>query len=162
LIIKTIDAHPSILFFLLTIILIFLASLVTWLGFNFKKFRSRFENVNRAAETGDLTEIIVRQSEDIRQLQDELLKLGTGHNETRKIISAAIQKVGLVRFDAFDDIGGKLSFAAALLNERGDGVVISSINGRQESRIYAKPVKGGESIYNLSIEEKEAIGQALQ
>jgi hypothetical protein len=69
--------------------------------------------------------------------------------------------VGLVRYDAFDDMGGHLSFSAALLDAAGNGVVITSINGRQDTRCYAKPVRGGESEYNLSAEEEAAIRQAL-
>jgi hypothetical protein len=72
-----------------------------------------------------------------------------------------VQGVGVVRFDAFEDMGGHLSFSAALLDGHGDGVVLTSINGRQETRIYAKPVVGGTSQHNLSEEEQEAIRRAL-
>lgn len=157
-----IDAHPSILLFALVIASIILAMLIAWLFAAFKRFRLRYENIGSAAAAGNLAEIMVRQSEDIRQLQDDLVKLEETKNQLGKDLTLAIQKIGLVRFDAFDDVGGKLSFAAALLDDQGDGVIISSINGRQENRVYAKPVKGGASIYNLSIEEKEAIGQALK
>lgn len=77
------------------------------------------------------------------------------------VASLAVQHVGLVRFDAFEDMGGHLSFAAAMLDGEGDGFVFSSINGRQETRIYAKPVERGASRYHLSDEEQEAIRRAL-
>lgn len=160
--IAAIDAHPSILLILLAIILVALAVLVVWLLLAFRAFRQRYESVTGAAEAGNLAEIIVHQSDDISHLQDELAQLEKTKNQLSKNLTTAIKRTALVRFDAFDEAGGKLSFAAALLNDRGDGLVISSINGRSESRIYAKPVKGGESVYNLSIEEKEAIGQALK
>lgn len=73
----------------------------------------------------------------------------------------SIQHVGLVRFDAFEDMGGKLSFAAALLDAEGTGIVMCSINGRNETRIYAKPVERGMSQITLSDEESEAIRRAL-
>jgi hypothetical protein len=69
----------------------------------------------------------------------------------------ALQRFHIVRYDAFEDMGGRLSFSAALLDENGDGVVITSINGRTETRTYAKPVKGMSSEHNLSEEEREAI-----
>jgi hypothetical protein len=69
--------------------------------------------------------------------------------------------VGLLRYDAFEDVGGRLSFSCALLDEHGNGVVLTSINGRQETRVYAKPVTAGTSSYNLSSEEGEAIRQAM-
>ena len=58
-------------------------------------------------------------------------------------------------------MGGRLSFSCALLDERGNGIVFTSINGRQDTRVYAKPVTDGASVYNLSLEEEEAIRQAL-
>lgn len=76
-------------------------------------------------------------------------------------IEAGVRRVGLLRYDAFEDVGGRLSFSCALLDERGNGVVLTSINGRQETRVYAKPVAAGASTYNLSQEEEEAIRQAM-
>lgn len=72
-----------------------------------------------------------------------------------------IRRVGLVRYDAFEDMGGHLSFSAAFLDEGGNGLVVTSINGRQDTRCYAKPVERGSSRYNLSAEEEEAVRQAL-
>ena len=73
----------------------------------------------------------------------------------------AIQKFGMVRYNAFEEMGGNLSFSLALLDDHGDGVVLTSISGRTEARIYAKPVKGLESSHNLSDEEREAISSAV-
>lgn len=81
--------------------------------------------------------------------------------ELREGVGHAVQRVGLVRFDAFEDMGGQLSFAVALLDAAGDGVVLSSINGRSETRVYAKQVERGSSRHNLSGEEEEAIRRAL-
>lgn len=72
-----------------------------------------------------------------------------------------LQKVGFIRFDAFRDIGGELSFSLALLNGKNEGIVISSLYGREGSRVYGKPVKDGSSSFPLSDEEKEAINRAL-
>lgn len=76
-------------------------------------------------------------------------------------IEAGVRRVALLRYDAFEDVGGRLSFSCALLDERGTGIVLTSINGRQETRVYAKPVDSGESTYNLSLEEGEAIRKAM-
>jgi hypothetical protein len=77
------------------------------------------------------------------------------------VIEGAVQHVGLVRYDAFEDVGGRLSFSCAMLDDHGTGVVVTSINGRQDTRVYAKPIVDGRSQYNLSIEEEEAIRRAL-
>jgi hypothetical protein len=72
----------------------------------------------------------------------------------------ALRHVGVVRYDAFGDMGGRLSFSAALYDDNGDGLVISSINGRSETRTYAKQLVGHGSDHSLSPEEKEAIAAA--
>lgn len=73
----------------------------------------------------------------------------------------SIQKVGIVRFNPFKDTGGDLSFSLALLDYYNNGVIISSLHGREETRIYAKPIINGQSKYNLSTEEEKALKQAI-
>ncbi|MBO8168728.1 MAG: DUF4446 family protein [Thermoanaerobacteraceae bacterium] len=73
-----------------------------------------------------------------------------------------LQKVGIVRYNAFDDVGSDLSFAVALLDEKGNGVVFSSLYARDDNRIYAKPVTKGLSKYQLTEEEQAAINQAME
>lgn len=80
--------------------------------------------------------------------------------EQGELARFALQRFNLVRYDAFEDMGGRLSFSAALLDDHGDGIVITSINGRTETRTYAKPVSGLSSEHNLSDEEREAIAGA--
>jgi hypothetical protein len=74
----------------------------------------------------------------------------------------ALRHVAVVRYDAFGDMGGRLSFSAALYDDNGDGLVISSINGRSETRTYAKPLVGLTSDHTLSPEEREAIEAARE
>ena len=76
-------------------------------------------------------------------------------------IDGSVRRVALLRYDAFEDVGGRLSFSCAMLDDHGTGVVLTSINGRQETRVYAKPVVTAASTYNLSLEEEEAIRQAM-
>ncbi|MEN6372028.1 MAG: DUF4446 family protein [Armatimonadota bacterium] len=75
-------------------------------------------------------------------------------------LDGSLQNVGLVRFDAFPDVGGGQSFALALLDQNKNGVVISSLYGRTDSRIYAKEIIGGRSSHTLSDEEIDAVRQA--
>ena len=72
-----------------------------------------------------------------------------------------LQKVGIVRYNAFRDTGSDLSFALALLDKENNGVVLNGIYARETSNIYAKPVKNGESKYRMTEEEKEAIKKAM-
>lgn len=76
-------------------------------------------------------------------------------------VARCVQKIGLVRYNAFKDTGSDLSFALALLNEENTGIVLNGIYSREMSNIYAKPVEKGISTYTLSDEEKEAIKKAI-
>ena len=75
-------------------------------------------------------------------------------------LAFCIQKVGIVRFNAFENMGSDLSFAIALLDSNDNGVVISSIYSRESSSTYAKPIVNGKSAYSLSEEELQAINKA--
>lgn len=90
---------------------------------------------------------------DVANLRDDLAA-------ARADLTDALRHVAVVRYDAFGDMGGRLSFSAALLDDAGDGLVLTSINGRSETRTYAKGVKGGTSDQSLSPEETQAIGYA--
>ena len=72
----------------------------------------------------------------------------------------ALRDLAVVRYDALSEMSGQLSFSVALLNALGDGVVLSSINGRSETRTYAKVVRGGAGAQPLSPEEEHAVRAA--
>lgn len=77
------------------------------------------------------------------------------------MLAKSARNVGVTRYDAFEDMGGQMSFSAALLDDQGNGIVVTAINGRTEARTYAKMVEGGESDFTLSPEERQAITEAL-
>jgi hypothetical protein len=77
------------------------------------------------------------------------------------LVTHSVQHVGLVRYNPFQDTGGDQSFALALLDKQGDGVVISSLHSRTMTRFYAKPIKGGVAVVSLSEEEVTAVQQAF-
>jgi hypothetical protein len=95
------------------------------------------------------------------KLEGAVRQLAANQRKLAELAQASVRHVGVVRFDAFEDMGGRLSFSAALLDGKGDGVVITSINGRQDTRCYAKQVENWTSIHNLSDEERQAIREAL-
>lgn len=78
----------------------------------------------------------------------------------RQELGSSLRHVAVVRYDAFGDMGGRLSFSAALLDDAGDGVVISSIHARGESRTYAKGLVDGKSDTTLTPEEQQALAAA--
>jgi len=105
--------------------------------------------------------ILEGQAKSIQRLENAVRSLNGTDRRQQDLIEGAVRHVGLVRYDAFEDVGGRLSFSCAMLDDNGHGVVVTSINGRQDTRVYAKPITDGKSPYNLSIEEEEAIRQAL-
>lgn len=112
------------------------------------KERDIFATVGRALRRLDTTD----------QRVDELVRLLQQYADINRF---SLQKFGMVRYNAFEEMGGNLSFSLAVLDDHGDGVVITSINGRTEARTYAKPVKSLNSSHNLSDEEREAISAAV-
>ena len=92
--------------------------------------------------------------------EEEIARLGERHNKLHEQFARSVQRIGLVRFDAFPDVGGEQSFALALLDREMNGVVISNLYSRSDSRVYAKEVTGGRSQHALSDEELEAIRRA--
>lgn len=79
-----------------------------------------------------------------------------------KDLRKCIQKVGIVRYNAFKDVGSDLSFALALLDEQNNGIVLNGIYSREMSNIYAKPIENGKSKYVVSEEEAQAIQKAME
>ena len=96
----------------------------------------------------------------MQRLERAIRALHATDKKQQTEIEGSVRNVALLRYDAFEDVGGRLSFCA-LLDDHGDGVVLTSINGRQETRVYAKQVTQGTSSHNLSLEEEEAIRRAM-
>jgi hypothetical protein len=127
-----------------------------------RSMRERRERVSSPLRADERLEVLVEaHGRGLARLEKAMRQLATGEKRLAERMKLVVQHVGVVRFDAFEDMGGRLSFSAALLDDRGDGVVITSINGRQDTRCYAKQVRGGTSIHNLSEEEEQAIREAL-
>jgi hypothetical protein len=108
-----------------------------------------------------LEAMVESQARTIQKLEAAVRQLAGGERRLAEFLQGAVQNVGVVRFDAFEDMGGRLSFSAALLDGHGDGIVITSINGRQDTRCYAKQIRNATSIHNLTDEEEQAIREAM-
>jgi len=121
----------------------------------------KYKKLMQGLEGKDLEQMLNAHIDSVNRFFVKTGEVENAYNSIRKMAENSIQNVGVVRFNAFDDTGSDLSFAVALLNHYGDGVVISSLFGRNESRTYAKPVNRGISTYHLSAEEEEAIRKAL-
>jgi len=109
-----------------------------------------------------LDKMLSKYISDVNKVKKDNSEIIAYYTKLDADIENSIQKVGLVRYNAFKDVGSDLSFALALLDRENNGVVLNGIYGSESSNIYAKPVKNGESNYQLSQEEKSAIDIAIQ
>ena len=92
--------------------------------------------------------------------QERLEALDSQVSELQKRSLSSKQFVGLVRYDAFPDVGGSQSFALAIYDDRGDGCIVTSLVGRSDCRVYCKPLSAGRSDRTLSQEEQRAVREA--
>ncbi len=148
----------------ITILLLLDVGLLLAVALLYRQWSLLRRNVNilkRGVEGESLLEKVASQAAEIREIHRRLDREAEEKDYLARVLAGAVQRVALVRYDAFEDMGGQLSFSLALLDEHGDGVVISSIYGRNEDRVYAKAVKGGVSSHALSPEEEEAVRRAL-
>ena len=119
------------------------------------KTKNRYEKYVK--KLGNGSNIAEALDENIEKRDDQILEYCTALNAE---LGRCIKKIGIVRYDMFENNRSKLSFALALLDRKNTGVVINSIYAEDNSNVYAKPVVNGVSKYQLSFEEEEAIRQA--
>jgi hypothetical protein len=141
--------------------MLFLA-LIIFININVKlvKISRRYAKMMKGMDGVNLEALLFKYLEEVNRTSVKIEELNKDCRRLEEIGKISVQQVGVVRFNAFEDTGSDLSFAIALLDGNNNGVVISSIFGRSDSRTYAKPVVDGQSTYVLSDEEIEALRQA--
>lgn len=128
----------------------------------------RLDNLTKKYEffmqDSDGKSVETKLREDVSQLKHLNDSLDLLHATQRDVLSVqnqCLRKIGFVKYNAFDNIGNNLSFAFSLLDSNGNGFCLSSVYGRNESRIFAKPIVDGKCLYSMSEEEKESLEHAL-
>lgn len=101
-----------------------------------------------------------RSAGDVDALPEDVVGLRQEVAALRAEAAGAVRHVGIVRYDAFGDVGGRLSWSLALLDDGGNGVVLTAIHGRSEARSYAKSIAGWASDQPMSPEEQDAVASA--
>lgn len=145
---------------LLLLILILLIVQSIRLGRAVSAYRALLrESGSRGSSLGEVLDAHVAQVDRTSARLDELNRL---HEYLEARSRGSLQHIGMVRFNPFDDTGSDQSFAIALLDDRRDGIVLSSLHGRANTRLFAKPVEAGSSKHTLSAEESEAIRIAVE
>lgn len=128
-----------------------------------RRMRRRYLILQSNGDSGDFISAVAKQVSAVESLREEVRELRVKLADTRTDLADALRHVAVVRYDAFGDMGGRMSFSAALLDDSGDGVVITSINARSEARTYIRGIKAGQPISpSLSSEEEQAVERALK
>ena len=144
----------------LLIAVLILVIVVVWLARRVARLEARLSGLTRGAEGRSLEAVLDAHLERVhtvaRQVDDVSKRTAILEGAARR----AFSRVGLVRYNPFEETGGNQSFALALLDANGDGFVISSLHARSGTRVYAKAIASGRSDAALSDEEAAAIRQA--
>ena len=120
----------------------------------------RYRSLLRGHSGANIEELLIQQQEATAQLRTAQEALRRRLLELEDASKRYVQRVGIVRFNAFPDAGADLSFSCAFLDGQDNGVVVTSLYGRSECRTYAKPIRNGSSSYVLTDEEKQALAHA--
>ncbi len=122
-----------------------------------KKLKQKYNRLMNGVSEGNLETVLEDCMDKVNMVVGKNNELEYSINEVERNMYYCVQKVGIVRYNAFDNVGSDLSFSIALLDNNDDGVVFSSLYSRDSSSTYAKPIAGSKSRYALSAEEIKAI-----
>jgi len=146
------------LFGLCIILLLFLIVM----AIKVKKIKKKYRRFLKGSTGENLEEIIYNRFEEIDQLKEEGLEKSKKMQITTDNLKLAFQKSGIIKYDAFNEMGGKLSFSLALLDAEDTGFIINAIHSREGCYTYIKEILKGESAISLGEEEKKALDKAME
>lgn len=133
------------------------------LGVKLNRLRRRYNQMMNTEGMADLEEVMIQIHHDLEQLKENQTSVQQKMQQITEALSSIKGYVGIHRYHAFDSHqGNNLSFSLAIINKEQDGVIISGLHARDQSYIFAKPMKQGRSEFALTAEEKKAINLALQ
>ena len=126
-----------------------------------KKLRRRIDDLTRGKDTESMEDIMLNFFERIESLEEGEKTTRSDLKDIKKNLKITYQKKGLVKYDAFREMSGALSYSLALLDKENNGVLITSMYSREGCYTYAKDIENGNCKLNLSEEETEALKQAI-
>lgn len=146
---------------ILALLLFISFTIIFVLTHRMKHFESSYITLQTFMSGNQLDTLLQEYVEKVTQQEHNLEKLNQRLTQVELKLRTSVDRTELLRFRAFENVGSDQSFAFALINQEGSGVVLSSIHNREESRVYAKPLNKGLSSYTLTDEEKEVISKAM-
>ena len=154
------DNMPFIVVAMAVIMFIMLCVMIKQ-AWNLGYMKKRYRKMMNGVDGDNLERLLMGHIDEVRHVVEENQRLDTENRRMDELLNMAVTRVGMVRFRAFEDMGSDLSYAVALLDAHNNGVVLSSIFGREDSRSYAKPIEDGKSSYPMTQEEEQALKEAM-
>ena len=154
--------NTSYMIAILGVLMIVMYLLIINLYYNLNYMKKRYKKLMTGIDDGaNLERMLLGHIDETRSVAQENEKLKAENKRIDDLLKRALTRVSVVRFRAFEDMGSDLSYSVALLDSHNNGVVMSSIFGREDSRSYVKPIENGTSTYQLTAEEEQALREAM-
>ena len=144
----------------LTLAVLALIGVVIWLALRLHKAEARYFALVDGTNGGNLESMLTDHMIQVRDATGRVVELDELARRLERASRSHLQRVGFLRFNPFRDAGGDQSFAVAVTDQDGNGVVMSSLHSRDVTRVYGKPLAGWASPYPLTAEEEQAIKKA--
>jgi hypothetical protein len=142
------------------VILAVLVGLMIIVALRLRRVESNYRTLTAGTSAGNLETVLEDHVRQVRQATERVTELDELTRQLEHSSRSHIQRLGFLRFNPFRDSGGDQSFALALADQDGNGVVLSGLHGRDGTRVYAKPLAAWRSVYPLTDEEQQAIDNA--
>ena len=155
------DTDPFIfIIVLLAISLILIVLFIVQIN-KYSRLNKKFQAFMLGSDAQSLEEKMVALFSDVRRLKEHDLKHRNDIQEINENINICYQKTGIVKYDAFREMGGQLSFSIAMLDKKDNGYIINSVHSANGCYVYTKEIENGQSAIDLGDEEKEALKKAI-
>ncbi len=125
-----------------------------------RKLKSKYDNFMQGSGDQNIEQVVENYQSKVLEVLKKGKDIETEINKVERTLIKCVQKIGIVRYNAFDDVGSDLSFVVALMDGNEDGVLINGVYSRDNTTVYSKPLKAGKSNVALSSEEMKAIETA--
>ncbi len=145
----------------LAVLVLIMLIIIGNLYFNLSYLKKRYRKMMTGVDGSNMERMLIGHIDETKAVAEDNHRLNEEMERIDNLLKSAITRVGVVRFSAFEDMGSDLSYAVALLDSHNNGVVLSSIFARQDSRSYVKPIEAGASSYTLTQEEAQALKDAM-
>lgn len=158
---NTVNSFVPYIILSMAVIIVLLFIMIMILFKSIGRLENKYRKLMRGTNNKNLEEMLLEKIDNMEEVKEVSQKAISECERLEEKMKESIQKVAIMRYKAFEDVGSDLSFSIAMLDDKNDGVILTGIYGRQESTTYAKPIDKGISRYDLSEEELYVLNEAI-